>query len=125
MAPNDLATQASALGASNLPAMVSTRVVGLVILVVEGRQALDGHIFDIGAAADGQFAVIVESVGGFQSALVEHARRVVLAHLELVAHHGHFGIEQLLFDAHVGHPVGFQLRWPSGGFRRDAVTVSK
>ena len=39
--------------------------------------------------------------------------RVVLAHLELVAHHRHLFVEDLLFDARVHHAVGFQFERPA------------
>ena len=39
-------------------------VVGLVVLLVEGLQVFDRHALDVGAVADGGFAVVVPLVGG-------------------------------------------------------------
>src|ERR1035438_1554461 len=49
------------------------RVIGLVVFLIKRSQFLDRHIFDIGAVADGELAVIVPGVGGFEGALGEHA----------------------------------------------------
>ena len=88
------------------------RVIGLVILLIERVQALDRHVLDIGAAADGAAAIRVERVGGLEDALVEDAVGTVLAHFELVADHRHLGVEQRLFDLHAGHALGFEPQRP-------------
>ena len=58
------ATHASALVGIELAGHGQQRVVGLVILLVERRQLLDGHILDVGLIADGRMAVGVPDVGG-------------------------------------------------------------
>ena len=42
--------------------------------------------------------------------------RLVLAHLELVAHHGHFAVEILLLDEGIDHAVGFEIERPAQVF---------
>ena len=88
------------------------RVVGLVVIAVEGLQALDRHIFYVGARADDGAAVVVPQVGGRGHALAQHAIGVVLAGFELVAHHGHFAVEVFLRYIGVHHAVGFQTQRP-------------
>ena len=64
-------------------------------------------------AADGRVAVVVPEVGELLHALEQHARRVVLAHLELVAHHRHLAVEVLFATTkRVHHAVGFQAERP-------------
>ena len=40
-------------------------------------------------------------------------RRIVLAHLELVADHGHLGVEVLARHEGIDHAVGFQVQRPA------------
>ena len=47
-------------------------VVGLVVLLVEDGQVLDGHAFDVGAVTDDGLAVVVEVVGGGEDAFLEN-----------------------------------------------------
>ena len=87
-------------------------VVRLVVLAIEVGQPIDGNLFEIGARADDRLAVVVPEVGGGHDALFEDVLCVVLATFELVAHHGHLGIEQRLFHSHVDHALGFQSQRP-------------
>ena len=64
-------------------------VVGLIVLVIERLQPLDRHVLDVRARADGRVPVVVPEIGGGDRALQQNAERIVLAGLELVAHHGH------------------------------------
>ena len=45
-------------------------------------------------------------------ALLQNLLRIVLAPLKFVAHHGHFGIQELFFDPHLHHAVRFQAKRP-------------
>jgi len=47
-----------------------------------------------------------------RSFLLEDRGRVVLAELELVADDRHLGVEVLLRDVGVDHPVGFEVERP-------------
>ena len=49
-------------------------VIGLVVLLVEDGQVLDGHALDVGAVADDGLAVVVEVVGRGQDALFQDVR---------------------------------------------------
>ena len=84
-------------------------VVGLIVLAVEGLQVVDRHALDVGAVADGRFAVVVPLVGGGVDALHEDALRAVLAALELVADDRHFRDQVLALDEAVDEAVGFEL----------------
>ena len=55
------------------------RVVGLVVLAVEGLQARDVDVFDVGTRADRRLAVVVPVVHGRQRALHQDAAGAVLA----------------------------------------------
>ena len=88
------------------------RVVGLVPGAVEGLQPVDRHPLDVRAHADDRIAVVVPGVGRLLHALEQHAAGVVLAKLELVAHHAHLAVEVLLGDERVHHAVGFHLDRP-------------
>ena len=88
-------------------------VIRLIILLIKRSQPLDRNALDIGAVSNGRLAVIMESVGGFLHPLHQNADGIVFARLELVAHHGHLGIEKLLFHAHVDHALGFEAQCPA------------
>ena len=53
---------------------------------------------------------------GLSDTLHQNLARLVLAGLELVADHGHLGIEKLLLDARIDHAVGFQFQRPAQVF---------
>ena len=88
------------------------RVIGLVVFLVKGRQPLHWHVLDIRAAADRAAAIGVEGVGGFEHPLVENSLGAVLAHLELVPHYRHLGVEHRLFHLHAGHPLRLEAEGP-------------
>jgi hypothetical protein len=73
---------------------------------------LDRHPFDVGALADDRVAVVVPGEGELLHALEQHRAGVVLAHLELVSHHRHLGVEVLLRHERVHHAVGFHAERP-------------
>ncbi len=87
-------------------------VVRLVVQLVEGLQALDADVLDVSPRTDGVFAVVVPLEHGGHQALPDHVGRVVLAHLHLVAHHRHLGVEVLLGDEAVDHRVGLPAQVP-------------
>ncbi|MNU32041.1 hypothetical protein D3C71_205730 [compost metagenome] len=88
-------------------------VIGLIIFMVKRTQAGNVHLLDVGTGADGRLAVVVPVVGDGLDALARHADRVALAHLELVAHDGHFALlrrripQVVLVDGRVDHAVRF------------------
>jgi hypothetical protein len=88
------------------------RVVGLVPGAVEGLQPVDRHLLDIRARADDRVAVVVPGEGELLHALEQHAAGVVLARLELVAHHRHLAVEIALAHERVDHPVGLHPERP-------------
>ena len=88
------------------------RVVRLVVLPVEGLQPLDRHVLEVRPGADRRVAVVVPVEGGRHDPLAEHAHRLVLAPLPLVAHDRHLGLEVLDRDEGVDHPVGLQVERP-------------
>ena len=59
-----------------------------------------------------RIAVVVPVEGRGLQPAPEHAPRTVLAALELVAHHRHLGVEVLLRNERVDHPVGFHRERP-------------
>src|SRR6267142_1031928 len=85
---------------------------------VEGLQLVDRHALDVGALADGRIAVVVPWIGELLHALEQHRARAVLAHLELVAHHGHLAVQVLARDARGHHAVGLHGERPVQVFRR-------
>ena len=87
-------------------------VVRLVVLPIEGLQPLDGHLLDIGTGPNRRVPVVVPEVGGGHRPLFENAARIVLTQLELVPHHGEFGLEIFLGHVTVNHPVGFEIERP-------------
>jgi hypothetical protein len=87
-------------------------VIGLVILVIEGLRAGVGHAFQVVLRSDDRLAVVVPDVGGGGHALAEDGGGLILAALQFVAHHGHFGVENLLVELDVDHAVGFQAEGP-------------
>src|SRR5207248_9962884 len=90
----ELGDYGQGLGFIELACDGEERVVRLIILLIEGGEAVDRLIFDIGAVADGELAVVVPGEGGFQRTLEEDTLRTVLAHFKLVVDHGHLGIEK-------------------------------
>ena len=87
-------------------------VVRLVVLAVEGLQPVDGHVLDVGAGTDRGVAVVVPEVGRRRDAGLQDADRVVLAALHLVTNHSHLGVEVVLGDEGIDHPVGFEVERP-------------
>ncbi len=102
------------------------RVVGLVVEPVERLQPADVDVLDVRARADLQVPVVVPHERRGEHPSVQHELRVVLAALELVAHHRHLRIEVALADVRVDHPVGFHPERPgeivvAGGERLEIV----
>jgi hypothetical protein len=87
-------------------------VVGAVPLAIERLQALDRHVLQVGARADRGLAVVMPVESRRLRALDQDARGVVLAALQLVAHHRHLGVEVLLGDEARGHRVGRPAQEP-------------
>ena len=90
-------------------------VVGLVVQAVEGLQAADVDVLDVGPRADGALAVVVPLVHRRQGLLRGAAERVVLARLHLVAHHRHLGVQVGAGDEAVEHRVGLPAEVPAQG----------
>ena len=88
------------------------RVVGLVPGAVEALEARNRHVLDVRSRADDRVAVVVPAEGELERALEQHRAGVVLAHLELVAHHRHLALEIGLGDERVDHPVRFHAERP-------------
>ena len=88
-------------------------VVGLVVLVIEGREVCDGHTLDVGAVANDGFSIVMEVVCGGHDALVEDVELAVLAGLHFVADDRHLAVEVLLEHGHVGHAIGLQVQRPA------------
>ncbi|MNN06605.1 hypothetical protein D3C81_1194000 [compost metagenome] len=88
------------------------RIVGLVVAPVERAQVVDADVLDVAARADRGLAVVVPAVGGGHGLLHQHARRAVLAHFHLVAHHGHLAVEVVLGQHAVDHAVRFHAQRP-------------
>ena len=88
------------------------RVVRLVEPVIERLQPVNRDVLDVRPCADRAVAVVVPQVRGGQHTLLEDARRIVFAALELVADDGHLAVEVLFRDERVDHAVGFQLQRP-------------
>ena len=80
MAPKYLRNVAERLGLVELPGHDQQDVVGLIVLAVEGLQAVDRHAFDVGAVAHRGVAVVVPFIRGRHHALVQDAEGIVLAH---------------------------------------------
>ena len=87
-------------------------VVRLIVLLVKRGEPVDRHLLDIGQRSDHRLAVVVPEVSGRDHALFQNRSGVVLAPLEFIAHHGHLGIEQRLFNPHVHHAFGFEPQRP-------------
>src|SRR6202162_1215981 len=87
-------------------------VFGLVVGPPESLEAFDRHVLDVRASPDRVVAVVVPEEGGGEDPLVEHALRVVLAGLELVAHDRHLAVQVLLRDEGADHPVGLEIEGP-------------
>ncbi len=83
-------------------------VVRLVILAVEGPEALDRDALDVGAAAVDRLAVVVPLVGDGHHPLVQDVRGPVLDRLELVADHRELGGQVLGLDVRVDQAVGLE-----------------
>ena len=90
-------------------------VVGLVVQLVEGLEALDVDVFHVGARADGALAVVVPLEHGGPQAFPGDGAGVVLAHLHLVAHHAELGGQVLARDVGVDHRVGLPAQVPLQG----------
>ncbi len=86
--------------------------------MVKGFEIVDGDVLDVGAVADGGFAVVVPLEGGGGHALQQHPERTVLARLELVAHHAELAFQIFLGDVGIDHAVGFQVERPFQVFVR-------
>jgi hypothetical protein len=82
-------------------------VVRLVVLRVEAAQRRHRHPLDVGARADHRLAVVVPEERRADEPGVEQLERLVLADLELVAHHGELGGQVLRQEERVHHAVGF------------------
>ncbi len=107
------------LGLIELARDDQSRIIGLIVRVVEILQALDRYVLDIRPRADGRMAVVVPDVGRLEHPLMQYGGRAVLTPLELVAHHGHLAVQVLLGNVGVQHPVGFQPQGPLDvGLRR-------
>ncbi len=87
-------------------------VVRLVIQFVERLQPADVDVLDIRARADRHVSVVVPLVGSGQHLAEQHVGGVVLAVLELVADHGHLGVEVAPADERIHHPVGLHRQRP-------------
>ena len=88
-------------------------VVGLVVLAIERLQTRDVDVLDVRARADGVLAVVVPLVHRGQRLREQDAVGAVLAHLHLVAHHRHFGVEVTTSDEAVGHRIGLPAEVPA------------
>ena len=88
-------------------------VVGLIPLLVERLDVLDGHVFDVAAGADRVAAVGVPVKEDALHALEHHAHGLVFAHLVFVSHHRHFGVEILFGDVGIHHRVGAPPEGPA------------
>ena len=89
------------------------RVVRLVVAAVEGLETADVHLLDVGARTDRGIAVVVPLVHRGERLLEQHAFRVVLAHLHLVAHDRHLAVEVLARDEAPGHRVAEPVQVPA------------
>ncbi len=87
-------------------------VVGLVVLLVELRQAVVGHLLEVVLRSDRRLAVVVPEVRRRGDALAKDRRRVVLAPLEFVSDDGHLSVQDLLGELDVHHPVRFEAERP-------------
>jgi hypothetical protein len=87
-------------------------IVRLIILPVEGLQAIDGHALDVLLGANRRAPVAMPEVGGGHDALQQHVDRRVLSRLELVPHHGELTFERLFRDEAVDHAVCLELQRP-------------
>jgi hypothetical protein len=88
------------------------RIVGLVPGPVERLQPVDRNELDVRARANDRIAVVVPAEREPLHAGEQHAARLVLAHLELVADHGHLAVEVALRDPAADQPVGLQADRP-------------
>ena len=88
------------------------RVVGLVVRTVESLQARDVDVLDIAARADRAVAIGVPLVHRGHGALQQHLAGVVLATLQLVAHHRHFGVQVFARDKARDHRIGLPAQVP-------------
>ena len=88
------------------------RIVWLVVLTVEGLQPLDRHVFDVGPCANRGVPIVVPEERRRQGPLEQHVKGKVLAGLEFVADHRHFGLKVLLGNEAVDHAIGFQVERP-------------
>jgi hypothetical protein len=74
-----LADEAKGLGFVDLARHDEDGVVRLVVRPVERLQASDRNVLDVGARPDRGLAVVVPQIRGGEDALVEDAKRIVLA----------------------------------------------
>ncbi|MDT4833465.1 hypothetical protein FQZ97_670730 [compost metagenome] len=91
------------------------RVVGLVVLVIEGAQLRDVDVFNVGAGADGVLAVAVPLERHGLHLLHQDAEGAVFAAFHFVADHGHFRIQVFLGDQGIDHGVGLPAQVPLEG----------
>src|SRR5262249_11968365 len=87
-------------------------IIGLVVLVIEGLEAVYRHVLDIAPGADCVFGVAVPIVGGSEHSLERNAERRVLPEFQLVSNYGHLAVQILPGDERIDHPVGFKIERP-------------
>ena len=87
-------------------------VVGLVVLPVEGVQAFDGHVLDIGECAPCRVAVVVPPISRGQDALLQSSGGTVVPELQLVADHGLLRLKVFGGDVCIDHAVRFDVERP-------------
>jgi len=91
------------------------RVIGLVVLVIEGAQLGDVDVFHVGAGADGVLAVAVPLERRGLHLLHQDAEGAVFAAFHFIADHGHFRIQVFLGDQGIDHGVGLPAEVPLEG----------
>jgi hypothetical protein len=88
------------------------RIVGLIVSFVEGSNAGNRNILDVGSRTDRRPSISVPEIRGGQNPLKQDSERIVFAGLEFVSDDGHFAVEVFSKDEGVDHSIGLEVESP-------------
>ena len=109
----ELADPFEDLGAVEAPADEQHRVVRLIMRLVEGLQASNRDVLDVGLGADGWMSIVEPMKHRSGHGILEREDRIARHGLELIADHRHFHVQKPLLDSRVEHAVGFHFERPA------------
>ena len=107
-----LVDQRQRFGFVNFAGYDQNGIIGLVVFLVKCLKVIDGHFLNVGAVADGRFAVVVPQVSGRHNALVQYVLGGVFAHFKFIPNNRKLGVEVFFLNERIHHPVGFQIERP-------------